>query len=299
MNFEKTVVTIGNFDGVHCGHQMLLRRVVDLAAQCHLRSVVLTFWPHPKLVLDTDCAVPLLLNTLDEKINLLKRTGVDDVVVCPFDKTLSQMLASEFVREIIIRKLDARNLVVGQDHHFGKDRSGSVRYLPELITNNDLQVEVVDLKILDRKISSSDIRKALLRGDLSLANKMLGYEYIISGQVVAGNQLGRTIDFPTANVETPGYKLLPKDGVYRVKVKTEAGTNHLGMLYIGKRSILKQEDAVAHVEVNIFDFDQQIYEQKIELALTHRIRDDIRFGDVEQLAAQLHCDKQNILNILP
>ena len=297
LNFEKTVVAIGNFDGVHCGHQMLLRRVVDLAAQHHLRSVVLTFWPHPRQVLHQGCDVPLLLNTLDEKLNLLKQTGVDDIVEYPFDRVLSLMPASDFIRDIIIEKLNAQYLVLGQDHHFGKDRGGSVPFLPEFVANSDLRVEVVDLKTLDRKISSSDIRKALSCGDLSLANKMLGYEYIISGQVVAGNHLGRTIGFPTANIETPEYKLLPKDGVYRVKVKTEAGTNHLGMLYIGKRSILKQEDTMAHVEVHIFDFDSQVYGQKIELALTHRIRDNIRFGDVKQLAEQLHRDKQNILNI--
>ena len=277
---------------------MLLQRVVDVAAQHRLRSVVFTFWPHPRQELDSAGEAPLLLNTLDERINLLKQTGIDDVVMFPFDKDLSQMSATGFVRDIIIGKLNAQHLVVGQDHHFGKGRSGNVQHLSEIVAQSDLQVEVVDLKMLDRKIASSAIRKALLCGDLALANEMLGYEYVISGKVIAGNRLGRTIGFPTANIEMPGYKLLPKEGVYRVKVNTGNGKfDRLGMMYIGKRPVLKQEDAKVHVEVNIFDFNQQIYDQEIGLALTHRIRDDIHFENMEQLTEQLHRDRQKIINM--
>ena len=161
-----------------------------------------------------------------------------------------------------------------------------------------LQAEVVDLKMHDRIISSSAIRDALLCGDLSLANTMLGYEYVISGKVIAGNRLGRTIGFPTANIEIPEYKLLPKDGVYRVKVKIKNQKskieNYLGMMYIGKRTVLKQKDVTTHVEVHIFDFNRQIYGQEIAVALTHHIRDNIQFSDVGQLAEQLHRDRQNI-----
>ena len=304
LNFERTVVTVGSFDGVHCGHSMLLRRVADVATQHRLRSAILTFWPHPRQVLDPEGEAPLLLDTLDEKIALLEQTGIDDIIVFSFDKDLSQMSAAGFVRDIIIGKLNAQYLVVGQDHHFGKGRDGNVQHFPEFTAQSDLKVEVVDLKMLNRKISSSAIRNALLCGDLSLANEMLGYEYIISGKVIAGNRLGRTIGFPTANVETPVYKLLPKEGVYRVKVKIGdkiqnpklSGFNHPGMLYIGKRPVLKEKDNTVHVEVHIFDFDQQIYGQEITLALTHRIRDDIKFENVSQLAEQLHRDKQIIMN---
>ena len=305
LRFENTVVTTGSFDGVHGGHQMLLRRVVDLASQRQLRSVALTFWPHPRQVLEPDDEAPFLLNTLNEKIALLEQTGVDDIVIFPFDKALSQMSASDFIRDIVIGKLDARYLVVGQDHHFGKDRSGDVQHLPELTVHHDLKIEVVDLKTLDRKVSSSAIREALSCGNLSLANEMLGYEYRISGRVIAGNRLGRTIGFPTANIEAPVFKVIPKDGVYRVKVQIKNGQNPKqkdlsglrGMMYIGKRSALKQEDTVAQIEVHIFDFDEQIYGQEISLALTHRIRDDIKFENVGQLAEQLHRDKQNIVAI--
>ena len=299
MNFERTAVTVGSFDGVHCGHRALLQHVVNVATQHRLRTVVFTFWPHPRQSLASAGEALLLLNTLDERISLLGQTGIDDVVLYPFDKNLSQMPASDFIREIIIGKLNARYLVVGQDHHFGAGRSGNVQHLSEFVAHSDLQTEVVDLKKLDRKISSSGIRKALLCGDLALANEMLGYEYMISGKVIDGNRLGRTIGFPTANIETPGYKLLPKEGVYRVKVKTEDGSqkSKIGMLYIGKRPVLKQKDTRVHVEVHIFDFDRQIYGQEIALALTHRIRDDIRFDNLEQLTEQLHRDKQNIMTV--
>ena len=290
---------------------MLLRRVVDLATLHRLRSVVLTFWPHPRQAFEPPGETRLLLDTFDEKITLLEQTGVDDIIVYPFDKILSQMPASDFIRDIIIGKLDARYMVVGQDHHFGKDRYGNVQHLPEYTAKSDVQVEVVDLKMLNRKISSSAIRKALLCGDLALANEMLGYEYMISGKVITGNRLGRTIGFPTANIETPAYKLLPKEGVYRVKVQIQnsilnliqdknqnskiGGFDHIGMMYIGKRPVLKQEEAKIHVEVHIFDFERDIYGQEITVALTHRIRDDIRFDNLEQLTEQLHRDKQNII----
>ena len=307
INFERTAVTVGSFDGVHCGHQVLLRRVADLACQRHLRSVALTFCPHPRQALHPDGEAPLLLNTLHEKIVLLEQTGIDDIVIFPFDKALAQISASDFIRDIVIGKLDARCLVMGQDHHFGKDRSGDVPHLPELIAHHDLQVEIVDLKTLDRKVSSSAIREALLCGDLLLANKMLGYEYLISGKVIAGNRLGRTIGFPTANIETPDYKILPKEGVYRVKVRIENDPNptgavlnevqHLGMMYIGKRPVLKQADDTVHVEIHIFDFDSRIYGQNVTVALTHRIRDDVKFENMEQLTKQLHRDKQDIVAI--
>jgi len=305
LSFENTVITTGSFDGVHCGHQLLLRRVVDLALQHRLRSVALTFYPHPRQVLNPDGETSLLLNTLDEKIALLQQTGVDDIVIFPFDKTLSQMSAPDFIREIVIGKLDARYLVMGQDHHFGKDRSGDVPHIHELIAHHDVQVEIVDLKTLGKKISSSAIRQALLCGDLRLANEMLGYEYLISGKVIAGNRLGRTIGFPTANIETQKFKVLPKEGVYRVRTEINPefnsgqksilnlnqDKNHLGMMYIGKRSVLKEADTTTQIEVHIFDFDGQLYGQELTVALTHRIRDDIKFENVEQLAKQLHRDK--------
>ena len=298
MNFEPTAVTVGNFDGVHRGHRTLLQRVADIAAQHRLRPVIVTFWPHPRQKLDDASRAPLLLNTLDERLALLKQTGIDDVLLFPFDDSLSQMTASDFLRDLIVGKLNVQRIVVGQDHHFGRGRGGNVQSLSEMVKQNNINVDVVDLKALDRKISSSAIRSALLCGDLELANEMLGYQYVISGRVVAGNQIGRTIGFPTANIETPAGKLLPKTGVYRAKVKIGSEPfDRLGMMYIGKRTALKQPDDATHVEVHIIGFDQQIYDQTIALSLTHRIRSDMQFDDVEQLAEQLRCDRRRIMEI--
>ncbi len=301
-NIERSIVTVGSFDGVHCGHRMLLQRVIDMAREYGGRSVAVTFWPHPRQVLDLPGDAPLLLNSLEEKIALLTQTGVDDIVIFPFDRTLSQMSASDFIRDVVIGKLNAHRLVVGRDHRFGKNRSGDAEHLPEFISDGNLKTEVVDLKMLDQKISSSLIRKLLVNGDLQSANDTLGYEYVISGKVIPGNRLGRTIGFPTANIETPSYKLVPKEGVYRVKVNVENarfGTfDRLGMMYIGKRPVLKEQNATRHVEVNIFDFDEQIYGREVTFALTHRIRNDIDFENMSRLAEQLNRDKETILKIL-
>jgi len=297
LDFETTVVAVGNFDGVHCGHRLLIKRVAGLAQKHSIRPVILTMWPHPRQVINQHENRFQLLNTLDERINLLKQTGIDDVIVIPFDNDLAQMSPSDFVNKIIIGKLKARYLVAGQDHHFGKKRAGNMQHLSEIATQNNLKIEVVDLKKFDHKISSTAIREALLNGDLSYANQMLGYEYIISGKVISGNQLGRSIGFPTANIKTHDYKLLPKNGVYRVKINTGNNEfNRLGMAYIGKRNVLNQKDATIHIEVNIFDFDQQIYDQDIAIALTHRIRDDMKFENIEQLAEQLRRDRQKVLD---
>ena len=298
LKIEKTIVTVGSFDGVHRGHRVLLRRVVELAQQNSLKSVAITFHPHPRQTLDSSGDAPLLLNTFDERISLLKQTGVDKVVVLPFDKALAQMSAHDFVKKIIIEKFNAQYIVVGQDHHFGKERGGDVQRLLDFSVQNDLRVEIVDLKNIEQKISSSAIREALMNGNLTLANDMLGYRYVISGKVIGGNQLGRTIGFPTANVEPPECKLIPKGGVYRVKVKTGSDElERLGMMYIGKRSILKNDGESVNIEANIFDFDQQVYGQEIALTLTHRIRDDKKFDNIEQLSEQLHRDKQKIMTI--
>ncbi len=301
LNVKRSVVTVGSFDGVHSGHKELLQHLTNLAQQHNGQSVVVTFWPHPRQVLDAANATPFLLNTIDEKLILLEKAGVDAVVLLPFDQQLSQMQASDFVNKIIIGKLGAQYLVMGQDHHFGKDRSGNVTELSTIAADNGIGVEVVELKKSGSKISSSAIRKALHSGNLEFANEMLGYEYSISGKVIQGNHLGHTIGFPTANISPPGYKLIPKEGVYRVKIHIDGSISesylHLGMMYIGKRPVLKQKDETTHIEVNIFDFDRQIYGQNLTLALTHRIRDDIRFENMEQLAKQLNRDKQTIINI--
>ena len=301
LNIERSVVTVGSFDGVHCGHRELLQRLNDLSRQYNAQSIVVTFWPHPRQVLNINGNTPLLLNTIDEKLSLLEKAGIDGVVLFPFDHRLSQMQANDFIREMIIGKLNAHCLVAGQDHHFGKNRSGNATGLSDIVAGTNIRVEVVDLKMSDQKISSSVIRKALLSGDLQYANTLLGYEYMISGKIIRGNQLGRTIGFPTANISPPDYKLIPNEGVYRVKVcinESCSGSNsYLGMMCIGKRLIAKQPDETKHIEVNIFDFDGKIYDRTVTLSLTHRIRNNIHFDNMTQLEKQLHRDKQIIVQM--
>ena len=294
-DLQKTVVTVGSFDGIHRGHMVLLQRVADVAAQHNLKSMALTFWPHPRRVFEPKDKAPLMLNTPEEKKMLLQQTDVDEAQILPFDKYLSQMTACEFVMKVIKKKYNAQYLIAGKDHNFGKDAGGGMKNLIGINNYHGLQIEIVDLEMLDCtvKFSSSAIREALLNGDLMLANKILGYEYIISGKVTSGNRIGRSIGFPTANIETPDYKLIPKEGVYSVNVKIGSETFYReGMMYIGKRPVLKQNEQKPLVEVHIFDFDQQIYGQEITAALTCRIRNEIQFENIDQLAEQLLRDKE-------
>ncbi len=265
-----------------------------MARQQKMRSVVLTFWPHPRQVLDGESA-PLLLNTLEEKLTLISQAGIDDIIVHPFDQTLAQMSADEFVSEILAKQLKASHCVLGEDHHFGNNRDGNSHH-PSIFTNNHIQVEIINLKKINQKISSSSIRKLVAEGDIEQANRLLCYEYIISGKVVDGNRLGRTIGFPTANIEIPAYKLLPKDGAYRVKLKIR-NQSYLGMLYIGNRPVLKEQEKVRRAEVHIFDFEDEIYGEELKVALTHRLRDDVPFDNIGQLKEQLYKDKQAALSI--
>jgi riboflavin kinase/FMN adenylyltransferase len=306
LDVKKAVITIGSFDGVHCGHRRLIRRTVELSRRLACRSAVVTFWPHPRQVIGKGSDSPPILNTLEEKIRLLAQAGTDDIIVFPFDNELSQTSALDFIQEVVVKKLNTCCLVVGKDHHFGKERSGNADNLASFVSNSGMRIEVVDLEMMEGKISSSAIRKALLAGDLQLANKMLGYEYLISGEVVHGNKLGRKIGFPTTNIEVPAYKLLPEEGVYRVKMSLDKPDAdllkapdypYLGMMYIGKRTILKQKDKTCHVEANIFDFDSRIYGKRITFALTHRIRGSIKFDSPGQLVEQLVRDKNNIIKI--
>ena len=295
---DRTIVTIGSFDGVHRGHQVLLKRMADLAKKHSLKSVVITFFPHPRQTFDVAWETPFLLNVFTEKYELLKKAGVDEVNVWLFDKTVANLSPTDFINITLIKNLNAHYLVVGQDHRFGRKREGNVQNLLEMASQTQLNVEVVNLKMLDQKISSSAIREALKLGDIDMANNMLGYNFLISGQVIEGNRLGQTIGFPTANIKTPCYKLLPREGVYRVKVKIGAGKfRYTGMMYIGRRSIVENSDNSSLVEVHIFNFKKQIYGQEITIALTHRIRDEIVFENKEQLAEQLRFDKENILKI--
>jgi riboflavin kinase/FMN adenylyltransferase len=305
LHVDAPVVTIGSFDGVHGGHRALLQQVVDLAYQNACRSVVLTFTTHPRMLLDASTPARWLLNTPEEKVALLSQYGIDDILILPFDHTMAQMSAPDFIRNIMVGKLKTKYWVIGEDHSFGKDKSGNAENISFLAKSFQIKVIKVNLKECEGvytengqpsfagKISSSAIRQLLLDGNLETANRMLGYDYPISGTVVAGNQLGRTIDFPTANIEPASSKLLPKEGVYSANIRLD-GETFKGMLYIGKQPVMKAHNEQSYIEVNIFDFDRNIYGRELQVSLSRRIRGNIAFDNMEQLKAQLQQDKKTV-----
>ncbi|MEZ4929576.1 MAG: bifunctional riboflavin kinase/FAD synthetase [Chitinophagales bacterium] len=291
--FKNAVVTIGTFDGVHLGHQKLLERINELAKKNDGESILITFHPHPRFVVQPDSDLKLL-NTIDEKIDLLKKYKVNNVVVAPFSKEFSNMPAISYVKDFLVENFKPHTLVIGYDHHFGKNRSGNIDLLEEYKDIFGYNVEQISKEtIQDIDISSTKIREALAQGKVQTANKLLGHEYSINGFVTKGEQLGRKIGFPTANVQLlVDYKLIPKNGVYIVNVKVK-NSLYKGMLNIGVRPTI--EGLNKTIEVNIFDFDQDIYGEKIEVILLKYIREEQKFESLEALKQQLNKDKAEAL----
>lgn len=287
--FKNAIVTIGTFDGVHLGHQKLLERINELAKKNNGESILITFHPHPRFVVQPDCDLKLL-NTIDEKIELIEKYKVDNIVVAPFSKEFSDMPAISYVKDFLVENFKPHTLVIGYDHHFGKNRRGNISLLEEYKNIFDYNVEQISKEtIQDIDISSTKIREALAQGKVQTANQLLGHQYSISGFVTKGEQLGRKIGFPTANVQLlVDYKLIPKNGVYIVNVKVK---NKLfkGMLNIGLRPTI--EGLNKTIEVNIFDFDEDIYGDKIEIFLLKYIREEQKFQSLEALKQQLEKDK--------
>jgi riboflavin kinase/FMN adenylyltransferase len=293
------VVTIGTFDGVHLGHRKVLARLKEIAADLNGETVIFTFHPHPRQVLTPEEHNLRLINTLDEKIELLRMEGIDHVIVYPFTEDFSNLTYAEFVEHILVEKMKTACLVVGYDHKFGKGRQGDFAYLQQCAENYHIILERLDVLLLDEiSISSTRIREALEYGDIRKANHNLGYPYELHGWVVEGRQLGRKIGFPTANVEaSETAKLIPGYGVYAVKIKI-AGTIRNGMLNIGTRPTFSNNADARSIEVNIFDFDEIIYGKEISLIFIDKIRDEHKFPDKEALIEQLHRDKMMAMQIL-
>lgn len=291
------VVTSGTFDGVHVGHQKILKRIKEIASRNNGESVVLTFWPHPRLVLYPDQTDLKLLNTFEEKAELLKHHGIDHLIKIPFTKEFADYSGEKFIKEILVEKIGTKKLIIGYDHRFGRNREGSFEYLKENALEYGFEVEEIPPQDVDDiTVSSTKIRKALQNGDLSEATEFLGRHYEMSGLVVSGDKIGRKLGFPTANlkVEEP-YKLIPGEGIYAVKVVI----NHIsygGMLYIGKRPTLNTSKQ--NIEVNIFNFDKDIYQTRIKVEFVKQIRSDIKFENLEQLQKQLENDRQVAMGIL-
>ncbi|MEA3446366.1 MAG: bifunctional riboflavin kinase/FAD synthetase [Bacteroidota bacterium] len=292
------IVTMGMFDGIHLGHKKILSRLKELSKEKDGESVVITFWPHPRLVLNNNCDKLRYLSTIDEKLLLLEKAGIDHTIIFPFTHEFAKKTACEFIEEILVKKIRIKYLIAGFDHHFGHDRKGSLEDLNACAGKNNFNVEKLEaLSINDEIISSTIIRKIIELGDIPKANKYLGYEYFILGKVVKGNRIGRSIGFPTANIElTDGHKLRPGIGVYAVEVEF-GGKKFKGMLNIGIRPTIHEATKVKSIEVHIFDFDKDIYGENVQVIFKKKIREEKKFANVEALKKQLEIDRSIILGI--
>ncbi len=287
---EQTFVTIGTFDGVHFGHQKIIERLVFEAKRAKKKSVLLTFFPHPRMVLQKDASIELI-NTIDERASLLEKTGLDYLIIHPFSKAFSRTSAFEFVRDILVNQLNISKLIIGYDHHFGKNREGNITQLTEYSHLYDFNVEEIPAQDIDDvSVSSTKIRKALHLGNLKTANNYLGYNFMLCGTVVNGKKLGEKIGYPTANINVKeGYKLIPKTGVYVVQTKIQNETV-FGMMNIGNRPTVNGNHQT--IEVHFFDFNKDLYGKKLTIELIYFLRDEKKFGSIDLLTHQLKKDEK-------
>lgn len=294
---KNPVITVGTFDGVHLGHQKIIERLKSKAAELGGETVVVTFDQHPRMVLAPDDDSVKLINTNERKYERLRSAGIQHLVILPFTKEFSQLPWQTFIKEIIVDRLGAAWLVIGYDHRFGHDREGSKADMTEMGRQYQFGVEEVDEFIMDGlPVSSTRIRQALVIGNVTEANRLLGYEYSITGKVVHGNRIGHQLGFPTANLEVEDkYKLIAANGVYASRVEYH-GRSFLGMSNIGVRPTIN--DSKFAVEVNIFDFDNEIYGESLTVSFVERVRNELRFDSLQQLSDQLKRDKVNIRNLL-
>ena len=294
---NKSIVTIGTFDGVHLGHRVVLRRMREIAKKTKVESVLLTFFPHPRHVLHKDNQDMKLITTLQEKQDLLNQAGLDNLVIHEFTKKFSRIKPVNFVRDILVEQLNVHTLVIGYDHHFGRNREGSIQELTTLADLYDFNIEKIDPQYFeDVTVSSSKIRKLIEKGEMVKAKQYLGYEFMLNGKVIKGNSLGKTINFPTANIVVENkWKILPADGVYAVKIVLEA-KEYKGMMNIGQKPTVDGNGI--SLEVNIFDFNQDIYGNGIKVRFVKRIRDERKFENLQGLKKQLLIDRNKARKIL-
>lgn len=296
-NVSRPILTTGTFDGVHFGHKIIIDRLKEIAKKQNGETVLLTFSPHPRMVLFPDDHQLQLINTMGEKIKLLEEAGIEHLIIHPFTKEFSRKTSMQFVRDIIVNQLNTHKLVIGYNHHFGRNREGSFEHLKEYAPLYGFEVEEISAQLIDDvSISSTKIRKALLSGDVSKASDYLGYNYSLQGQVTEGKQIGRSLGFPTANLKVADEsKLIPKDGVYAVNVEIK-GQVWKGMMNIGNNPSITSKNR--SIEVHIFDFDTDIYDEDIIVRFIKRIREEISFDNLQALKNQLENDKDTALGIL-
>jgi len=290
----KTILTLGTFDGVHNGHKSLLKKLISGSNETGCESAVLTFFPHPRMVLQQAADVKLL-NTMQEKAQLLEDFGIDNLIVHPFSVEFSRLTAEEFVKDILVDTLKICKIIIGHDHRFGRNRTATTTDLVRMGEQYGFEVEqITALEINETSVSSTKIRNALFEGNVDTANQYLGYPYFINGTVTTGKQLGRTIGYPTANIEVPEtYKLIPARGVYAVSTILN-DTTVLGMMNIGTRPTVNGTNQT--IEVNFFDFNKDIYGKNIQVNIYNRLRSEQKFENLDALKMQLATDKVQALD---
>ncbi|MGE8378252.1 MAG: bifunctional riboflavin kinase/FAD synthetase [Sphingobacterium sp.] len=310
---ENAVVTIGTFDGVHIGHQKILVHLKEAAQKINGETILLTFFPHPRLIINPDDDSLRLINDIEEKVSQLSKVGIDHLIIIPFSRDFSNQTPEEYISNVLVGKLGTKKIVIGYDHHFGKDRKGTLGDLEQFASIFDYSVdEIPEQDINDIAVSSTRVREALIKGDIKTANLYLGYPFELTGTVIRGDQIGRTIGFPTANLQVhEPHKLIPAYGIYAVEVYIY---NHIqnittgeykeenpisiakGMGYIGTRPTVDGMNRA--IEISLFDFDQDIYGKTLRVKFLHFIRHDERFDSLEEMKAQIKADEIEIRSLI-
>lgn len=292
------IVTIGTFDGVHLGHQAILKDMVKTAKDIGGETVVITFYPHPRQVLNINAANLRFITTQEEKLQLLEKSGVDNVVVVNFTKEFSRVSSEDFIRDYIIEHINPVKLVIGYDHHFGNNRMGDFNLLSEMQNKYNFQVQRIEAHDVENiAVSSTKIRHSLQQGDIERANALLGYQFSYIGKVVSGNKIGREIGYRTANIEVEReFRLIETSGVYATYVDYE-GKEYKSMTYIGKKPTVNN-DEVENIEVHLFDFDGDLYNKEIKVRFVKRVRGEQKFESLDALKRQIQIDEKNIREIL-
>lgn len=294
---KNAIVTIGTFDGVHIGHRKIIADLKQKAAALNGETVLLTFFPHPRMILHPEDEHLKLINTITERAQLLEEAGIDHLIITPFSRDFSNQSAEEYIREVLVKKIGAKLLVIGYDHRFGKDRKGGLEELLNAGPVYGFEVdEISEEDINEVAVSSTRIREALLAAQIETANTFLGYPFFITGKVIRGDQIGRQIGYPTANLLVEeAYKLIPADGIFAVTVDIN-GQSYQGMAYIGHRPTIN--GMTRNIEVNIFKFSQDIYNQTIRMNFHYFVRHDVKFNSLDELKIQLAKDKEDVLRLL-
>jgi riboflavin kinase/FMN adenylyltransferase len=301
VKIPEAVVTIGTFDGVHIGHRKIISHLLEVAQQRKGETVILTFFPHPRMILHPEDPGIKLINTMDEKAEQLEKLGIDHLIITPFTRDFSNLSPRDYIKTVLVDKIGIKQIIIGYDHRFGKDREGGLNHLQKFSTDYGYEVhEIPEFDINDVAVSSTRIRNALLSGDVKTAHDCLGYPFHLTGKVIRGDQLGRKLGYPTANLYIEeSYKLIPADGIYAADIQILSETSEetmYGMAYIGHRPTIN--GMTRNIEAHIFDFNREIYGGTLRINFLHYIRGDEKFSSLETLKNQLAQDERSVRKVL-